>query len=218
MSLEAEAVLLVHAVQERLVELMLAPLTNQDMLWTAVPLLIATLFTTLYFGRNRREELGWNTAFGNSMVFLFVAINIIRAMYNYEGSWGSVISNTLYFPLSLGLAGASILLMFVTYFHLFPKRLAFFIFSAPPINVSVYVVMTMVYADVPPDYRTALAGLVFLVIILFLGKLLQLLIRLIGLAEPEPEDMEEGIEELKDKVREETRRKKSIMKKKASEG
>lgn len=215
MSLESETLMLIYAVQTRVIELALAPLRNQDMLWTAVPLLIATLFITLYFGRNRREELGWNTAFSNTMVFLFVAINIIRAMYNYGGSWGSVISNKLYLLLSLALAGTSVLLMFVTYFHLLPKRLAFFIFSAPPINVSVYVVMTMVYANVPPDYLTALAGFVFLIIIILLGKMLQFLIRLVGLAEPEPEAMEEGIEELKDKVREETKRKKSIMKKRA---
>ncbi|MEW6748393.1 MAG: hypothetical protein AB1295_01655 [Candidatus Micrarchaeota archaeon] len=194
MSLETEAMGLAYAVQGRLIELLLAPLNNQDMLWTAIPLLIATLFMTLYFGRNRKEELGWNTAFGNTMVFLFVAINIIRTMYNYGGSWESVMSNELYFTLSLGLAGASFLLMYMTYFHLLPKGFAFFIFSAPPINVTVYVIMTLVYADVPPDHLTALAGVAFLVLILIVGTLLKFLISIIGLADQGPSEIEEEAE------------------------
>ncbi len=165
----------------RFVELALAPLRNQEMLWIAVPLAIATLFMTLYFGRNRREELGWNTAFGNTMVFLFVAISLIREMYKQGGSWDSVLSNSLYFPLSLGLAGASVLLMFITYFHLMPKRAAFFLFSAPPINVSVYVAMTIVYADVSPDLLTVFAGVLLLGVIVVAAKIIQFLIVLVGL-------------------------------------
>ena len=185
--MENELLFLVRAVYMRIMELVFAPLDNQDMLWTAIPLLIATLFMTLYFGRNRWEELGWNTAFGNTMVFLFVAMNIIRTMYNYGGSWESVIDNRLYLLISLGLAGASGLLMFLTYFHLMPKRLAFFILSAAPINVSVYVVMSIVYAGVPPDFITILAGIVFLWGILITGALLNLLMAVLGLAEPDPE-------------------------------
>jgi hypothetical protein len=212
MSLEVELVLLAYVVQGRLIELLLAPLNNQDMLWTAVPLLIATLFITLYFGRNRWEELGWNTAFGNTMVFLFVAMDIIRTMYNYGGSWESVIGNKLYLLLSLGLAGASVLLMLITYFHMLPKRLAFFLFSAPPINVSVYVVMTMVYANVVPDYITALAGVAFLAVILIVGILLKFIVRTIGLAEPDPETAEEEVEELAEKVDKERVRQKKKKK------
>lgn len=181
MALEDELSALAQDVFSRFVELALAPLRNQDMLWVAVPLAIATLFMTLYFGRNRREELGWNTAFGNTMVFLFVAINLIKEMYRQGGSWDSVLANNLYFTLSAGLAGASILLMFVTYFHLMPKRVAFFLFSAPPINVSVYVAMTIVYADVAPDALTVLAGVLLLAVIVILARIIQLIVRFIGL-------------------------------------
>lgn len=192
MAIEDEISVLAQDVFSRFIELALAPLRNQDMLWVAVPLAIATLFMTLYFGRNRREELGWNTAFGNTMVFLFVALNLIREMYRQGGSWDSVLANNLYFTLSAGLAGASILLMFVTYFHLMPKRVAFFLFSAPPINVSVYVAMTIVYADAPPDILTVLAGVLLLLVIVIMAKIIQLLVRFVGLedrgeAEKKPE-------------------------------
>ena len=167
---------------DRTMELVFAPLNQQDMLWTAIPLLIATLFMTLYFGRYKKEELGWNTAFGNTMVFLFVAISIIRKMYDQGGgSFDNLFSSDLYAVLSVGLIAGGFLLMFFTYFHLLPKRFAFFIFSAPPINVSVYVVMAIVYANVVPDYLTVLAGVVLLALILILAKMIQLFIAIVGL-------------------------------------
>lgn len=170
---------------DRLLELVFAPLQNQEMLWAAVPLLIATIFITLYFGRYKKEELGWNTAFGNTMVFLFVAISLIRQMYYLDGagSWDNVTSNGFYFLLSGGLVFAGVFLMLVTYFHLLPKKLAFFLFSAPPINVSVYVVMSAVYAKVQLDAYTVMAGFLMLIGIVVFAKLLQLLI---GLEEKTP--------------------------------
>lgn len=208
MSIEQQAAETAGIIWIRFIELLFAPLRNQDMLWAAVPLAIATLFITLYFGRNRREELGWNTAFGNTMVFLFVAINLIKEMYKQGGSLDSLFSNTLYLSLCLGLATTSLLLMFITYFHLLPKKVAFFLFSAPPINVTVYVVMAVVYANVPPDYITVLAAFLFLFVILVIAKTIQAIIRLVGLA-----DRSAGVEQLEvkrlaDRVEEELRKRK----------
>lgn len=216
MSSEVEpAVLLIQQVLERTMLLVYAPLENQDMLWIAIPLLVATLFMTLYFARYKQEELGWNTAFGNTMVFLFVSISLVREMYRQGGSLDALFGNSLYFTISAGLAGAGVFLMAVTYFHLLPKRLAFFLFSAPPINVSVYVVMAVVYANVPTDYLTALAGFAFMLLILAVATILQFVLRHLGLecrvgqmfsesVEKTASEIEEELEgyELDDKVEE----------------
>jgi hypothetical protein len=173
-----------NQVWDRTLELVLAPVNNMDMLWIAIPLVIATLFMTMYFGRYKKEELGWNTAFGNTMVFVFVAVAIIREMYIQGGeTFDAIFAGGLYSALAAGLIGTGFLLMFFTYFHLLPKRVAFFLFSAPPINVSVYAVMSLVYADVAADHVTALAAVVLLIIILIITKLLKLFVGLIGLEE-----------------------------------
>ena len=151
---------------QRLEELVYAPLRNMDMMWVTIPLVISLVFMTLYFARYRKEELGWNTAFGNTMVFIFVAVAIMREIYMRSGSWGAILESGFYTLLILALIVAGSVLMFFTYFHLLPKRLAFFLFSTPPVNVSVYVIMAMVYADVPPDEITAGAGVVLLFLIL----------------------------------------------------
>ncbi|MBU0591105.1 hypothetical protein KKF81_03485 [Candidatus Micrarchaeota archaeon] len=180
--LETQVYELAMQIWDRLKDLILAPIENHNMLWIAVPLLAATIFITLYFGRYKKEELGWNTAFGNTMIFLFVAINLIKEMYQQGGSLENLYDNELYFSITVGLAGCGLLLMFITYFHLMPKKLAFFLFSAPPINVTIYMVMAVVYADVIPDNITILAGVVFLLGIIILTKAIRALISLLGLS------------------------------------
>lgn len=184
----------------RFIDLLLAPARNPEMLWSAIPLLIATFFIIIYFGRNRKEELGWNTAFGNTMVFIFTAINIIRQMY-YQGgtgSWENLLGNEFYVFVSLALIGCGVAMMIVTYAHLLPKRFAFFLFSAPPINVAAYVVMAIIYSSVPADWVTALATVVFLALILIFGWLIQLVMKSLG--EEEKGGESTRVEELADKV------------------
>jgi hypothetical protein len=207
MAIESDLSALSQLLYGRFMDLAMAPLRNQEMLWSAIPLAIATLFITLYFGRYRREELGWNTAFGNTMVFLFTAINLIKEMYLRGGGWESVMGNQFYLLLSAGLASSSVLLMLVTYFHLMPKRAAFFLFSAPPINVAVYVFMSVVYAAVPPDALTVLAGAMLVVVIVVLAKIIQLLVRLAGLAEAADKEDAAQVQRLAREVEDEIRRK-----------
>jgi len=193
----AATIVLLGQVRIRFLELLQAPMNNPEILWLAIPLLIGTLFIILYFGRYKNEELGWNTAFGNTMVFLFVALNLVKKMYseNGGGSFENIFNNDFYFTLTIGLILVGVFFMFVTYFHILPKRFAFFMFSAPPINVSVYVIMTIVYAKVPADGITLLATLVFLAVILIAARLLQFMERIVGL------ELKPQVEE-PDKIRE----------------
>ncbi len=173
---------LMAEVIERFWVLVASPLENEALLWAAAPLFIATLFMTLYFGKYSKEELGWNTAFGNTMVFLFVSMNLIHYMYFSDGvgSWDNVFGRTFYTTITFGLAGAAFLLMLITYYHLLPKKVAFFLFSAPPVNVSVYVLMTIVHAGVPADSITVGAGILLFIIIFAVVTIIQILERAAG--------------------------------------
>lgn len=165
-------------VWQRLMELVLAPVDNPAMVWAVVPLAAVIVFMTLYFARHRSEELGWNTAFGNTAAFLFMAVNLVREMYYSRAppSWDNVTSNAFYLTFTLALAGTGAFLMFVTYFHLLPKRLAFALFSPAPINVALYVMMAIVYAGVPADYATAAAGAVLMLAIATAAKIIQVVL------------------------------------------
>ena len=195
----ADTMVIITAIIDRFIQLVEAPLTEPKMLWIAVPLIIATLFMTLYFGKYRKEELGWNTAFGNTMVFLFVSINIIQEMYYSDGagSWANLISNSFHLTITIILAAIAFFLMLITYYHLLPKRAAFFLFSAPPINVTVYVLMTMVYTEVPADYVTLGAAVLLFLVILFFLKVLQAIERRAG----KPEGFDTGEKQKKKEIK-----------------
>ena len=167
----------VTEVLSRLIVLVQAPLTDQHLLWSAIPLVLATLFMTLYYGKYRHEELGWSTAFANTMVFLFVSISIVQYMYysSGSGSWNNVISNGVVLSGTIALTSAAILLMLITYYHLLPKKVAYLVFSEPPVNVSVYVIMTIIYTGVPADIVTLLAAILLFVVIFALLRGLQML-------------------------------------------
>lgn len=202
----AETILFFSAIISRFADLVQAPMTDQKMLWTAVPLVVATLFITLYFGKYRQEDIGWNTAFENTMVFLFVSLNIIQYIYysTGTGSWDSVLSNHLYLTITIALAVVATFLMIVTYYHLLPRKLAFFLFSAPPVNVSIYVIMTIVYTGVPADIFTLCAAIMLFLLIYGILKGLQRLERMAGKEEgitllSEKSESEKLLEKMKEK-------------------
>jgi len=158
----------------RFIVLIEAPMKNESMLWAAIPLVISTLFMTLYLGKYKKEELGWNTAFGNTMVFLFVSINLIHEMFvKSGGSWAGIFSQSFYSTITIALTVAAFLLMLITYYHLLPKRVAFFLFSAAPVNVAVYILISIVYAGVPADWMTFGAAILFFIVIFTIVKLIQ---------------------------------------------
>lgn len=188
--------LMVEAIS-RFIVLIEAPLVHSKMLWAALPLVIATVFITLYFGKYKKEELGWNTAFGNTMVFLFISISIVQYLYysSGEGNWNNIFGNEFYLTLTLGLMGAALALMLITYYHLLPKKVAFFLFSSPPVNVSVYVILAMVYSQVPADEITLIAAVMLFILIFGLLKILQMLESMAGKPEGlslQREDVEES--------------------------
>jgi Co/Zn/Cd efflux system component len=190
----------------RFLQLLQVPINNSEILWAAIPLLIATFFVVTYFGKYRKEHIGWNDAFGNSMVFLFMAINLIKEMYYQDGvgSITNILSNKIYLPISVALIITGAGLMILTYYRILPKNIAFFMFSAPTVNSIVYVIMTVVYADVPADIITVFAAMLFLGLIRAFSKALVLIERTGTIQEKvieeEQEDEEKEDEPLEIKV------------------
>lgn len=195
--------MLAMQVWERFLELLSAPANEPEMLWFAIPLVFATLMMTLYFGRYRKEELGWSTAFENTMIFLFISFDLVRRMYNATtpGSWDNILGNSLYLPITAGLALVSVVSMFFVYYHLLPKRLAYVMFSKLPINIGIYVVMTIVYVGVAADWITVGAGILLFAAVWMVIKGIQLLQKLSGRRHEEEEAWENAGE--REYVREE---------------
>lgn len=169
-----------RTVLERFLDLIKAPYNFPDMLWIAIPLVLAVILMEIYFGRYKFEELGWNTAYGNSLVLIFVSMNLLRFVY----------VNKLYDPLTIKAALVFALILVglflsgLSFFHVLPKNLAFAFYSKSPINIAALIVVLLVYSDIPVDLATSLS-------VILLGIILYLLIRFVWFLVPEVLEVEE---------------------------
>lgn len=165
---------------DRFVELVTAPANFPNMVWIVTPLVIMLLLMQFYFGRYNKEELGWNTAVGNSMVLIFVSIDLLRYIYGDTGVNTLELTNI---PLhnfkatviALVVGAAGFLMMFTNFFHVLPKKLSFFMSSSLPVNLMAYVAITLVYTSIPLDLMTLLAGLILFIVLLIIFNVLHLI-------------------------------------------
>lgn len=152
---------------DRLIEVISVPIQVPEMLWIISPMVISMLILAFYFGRYRGEELGWNSAVSNSLILVFVAIDLLRFWFGHNDLSNILLSGSLPY----GLLGPIIVfflgfwLLFFEFFHLLPKQLAFFVGSSIPINVIAYTAIANVYAQLPFDLFTVLAMIVLFLVL-----------------------------------------------------
>ena len=136
------------------------------MLWIIAPILITLFLVQLYFGRHKEEELGWNTAYGNAIVLIFVTTNLLRSLYQ---NYGMDIFEPTHpvFPktviVSIGIIQA-IFLFFIDFSHLLPKKISFFLSNSVSVNISAFIVIVLVYGNIPLDNDTLLTAIIFLIV------------------------------------------------------
>lgn len=150
----------------RVVDLIVSPAENPEMIWTLTPMIIALVLMQMYFGRNKDEALGWNTAFGNSVALIFISMSLLRGVFLTSGRasiqmflWLDVTSADIRIIIIGILFAYGILLSMLSFFHWIPEKLAFFIMNGISINVTAYVAIVLVNSDnIPLDQHTLAAG------------------------------------------------------------
>jgi len=168
-------------VMDRFIELVTAPYTHPELLWITIPLVAALVIMDIYFGRYKKEELGWNTAVGNSLALIFVTMDLTRKIFTglAEPSVANLLSQNfkglaVVIVLSLG----SLWLFVADFFHVLPKKLAFFISSSLPTTIFAYMAIILIYTEIPLDRLTLLAVLILFVALLILLKVIQFFVPL----------------------------------------
>jgi len=160
----------------RFLELVTAPYEHTELLWITIPLIIALVLMDIYFGRYKKEELGWNTAVGNTLALVFVAMDLFRQVWQRLAEpslWNLFIGHFKDTLVILILALGSLWLFIANFFHVLPKKMAFLISSSLPTTVFAYLGIVLIYTDIPLDKYTLLAGLVLFAFLLFVLKLIQ---------------------------------------------
>ena len=197
----------------RLIEIILAPAFNPDMFWIITPLIFTLLLMTFYFGAYRREEMGYSSAVANSIVLLFVGIDLFRYVFNLTAP-GSILNYQLH-PISalicLLVLLEAITLMFASFFRALPKQVTF-IFCAPAsVNIQAYLAIAIVYTNIKLDWYTLLAAVVLFIVIYLVLKMMQFTQRHLGekIKEKKLEELEEEKKEAKKVIKEAEMQKKA---------
>lgn len=166
----------VNSLYNRFLELLLAPVNYPEVLWMVIPTLIALFSMETYFGRYRDEDLGWENAFGNSLVLLFVSIDMIRLLYNQSG-WSIFIYITPEMALILAVVVEGVGLSLMSFYHEMPKHIALNLSSILPMNFIAYISLLLVYTDIPiVSIYTLLASFGILAIIVGIVKLIHIIV------------------------------------------
>jgi len=142
----------------RSIEIVEAPKSNPEAIWLLAPLMVTIILMEFYFGRYSKEELGWNTAFGNSLVLIFIAAFLFKYIHENNLRLDSTKMAVMAILISVGL-----ILTIVDYLHLIPKKLAFTISSKLPLNYLAYAVIVLVYTDIPVEALTILSFIVLFI-------------------------------------------------------
>jgi hypothetical protein len=148
--------------------MVLAPMQVPNMLWMLLPLAATLILMEFYFGRYKDEELGWNTAFGNSLVLVFIAIDLFRHLFEPSGlSITQFIATTsdIKIIIPLWIIFMAIILMVVDFFHFLPKKVAYMISSPTYVNLIALLGIIIVYAPmIPLEWTTILACVILFII------------------------------------------------------
>ena len=160
---------------QRIIEIILAPALNPSMFWIIVPLICTLLLMTFYFGAHRREELGYSSAVANSVVLLFVGVDLFRHVFNLTTP-GSVLNFQLH-PISTIICFAvmleAITLMFASFFKSLPKQITFFFCAPVSVNLQAYLAIAIVYTNITLDLYTLAAAAVLFIVIYFVLRMIQ---------------------------------------------
>ena len=158
-------------------ELLSAPAINPGMGWIITPLIITLILMTFYFGRYKDEELGYNTAIGNSVVLLFVGMDLLRYMYysQYPPSIVAYELRPIVTLIVILVMFEAITLMYSSFFHALPKKIAYFICAPLPVNLQAYVAIAIVYSNISVSWFTLLGAIMLFFVLLGVMKLLQVM-------------------------------------------
>lgn len=143
----------------RLFVFVAAPVLYPEMWWLLIHLALTFFLFEFYFERHHAENLGWTAALANSVVMIFISMELLRSIYGHYDSPFVVLWTVAqdYFTLGffadqmimvslilfLGIAGVATAV--INYFHLLPSRLAFIVSGHKTVNLLAYFLIVVVW-------------------------------------------------------------------------
>ncbi|MCK4521509.1 MAG: hypothetical protein KAU20_02965 [Nanoarchaeota archaeon] len=149
----------------RILEILLVPYVHKETIWAIAPLIFALIMLQMYFGKYKTEQLGWNTAFGNTISLMWVTAILLKYLRDSYGLLNAWQTSGLkgYFVIIIGLGLLTLILAIFNFNHLIPKKFAFLISSSLPTNGLAYFIIVIVIGKIPLDRLTFWATLIIFI-------------------------------------------------------
>lgn len=144
--------ILQEEVIETTLSILIAPVQYSNIVPTVLPLILGGLIVELYLGKYKSEDLGWNTAVGNAVVWFATGISLL-ATENLEG----LEVQATFFLILLGL-----FVGFMDFFHIWPKRIAFLVSSSGLVYTIAYTIVVMIKTSIEVNTATLLGAGIFI--------------------------------------------------------
>jgi len=165
---------------KRLFVFVAAPFLYPEMWWLLIHLALTFFLFEFYFERHHGENLGWTAALANSVVMIFISLELLRSIYGHDDSPFRVFWTIAQDYVALGLFHEQMVMVsliflllaagaftaVINYFHLLPGKLAFIISGHKTVNLLAYFLIVVVWrftqgVPIPLD------GVTFVAIILY---------------------------------------------------
>lgn len=109
-------------------EILTAPFRNTNILWQLAPVIILWMIIEIYFDTHKREQLGWNTAIGNSISLSWISLAAIQQLFASKSA--SLYSGITHFKWStffliLVFLLYAIFIAFISFMHSFSPEVTY---------------------------------------------------------------------------------------------
>ena len=187
---------LTTVVLPRIQDLVITAYHDEEILWAVVPVLINLFLIQIYFGRNKEEIIGFDTAYANSIVVIFVGAGLIKYMQETYALQAFLVPGTDAFVKAI-FVGVVLVLAFIlaliTLFHAVSQKFAAFITNAVVISFITLISIVIVHSSVQLDRDTLASGMIFFLAFYSFWRIFRLII-------PSSTHAEEVLEQRKERA------------------
>ena len=153
-------------------EIFSAPLKDTSIWWLLAPIILFWVVIEIYFGRYKKENLGWNTALGNGLSMFWIVIISFKVLF--DESLGLFSIDKLLFVVFIGIY--AILIIFISFTHKIKENVFFLIASPTAVYYLSAIAILWIYNLLTINIWVAADLIILYLIILILETLLKKLI------------------------------------------
>ena len=109
-------------------EIFSSPLKDLSIWWLLAPIILVWLVIEIYFGRHKKERLGWNTTLGNGLSMFWIVIISLKVLFDQSSGMFSI--GKLIFVIFIALYSAFVII--VSFTHRIKEGI-FFLVASPTV-------------------------------------------------------------------------------------